>query len=588
MNAAEKNTTYRIWRYYKAPYDHNPDTECSQTIETIRADQIYTDEILSDIAANGFNGIWLDAHLYDLVRHPVFPEFGMYADAHIAALKRLIAQARQHGVKVWLCMQPGRGVSENDHAFWEKHKDLAGSRFRIHTKTWGAKGDQEFTDIIALCTSTEPVKRYLKEAFAELGRQLPGLGGCILITASEFHAHCYTFDPPPERSCPRCNAREKKDVISEVVTLAYNGLHSTNPAAEIIAWDWGWDKLAPEIVPGLPSGVILMPNFESGCVKTICGQPETKIDEYSLSCIGPSPRFVKEITLAEKQGMRWMARLQFGTTHELGTVSNLAVLANLFHKADFMRKHHSAGFMGCWNFGNMFSANTAAFNYFLSSQAPDDCHAALTAFAGSYFEHADVEKAARAWEILSATLSDHYPFDNPFMYVGPVSWTLGYFSPPGTMRGKGGLSFSCRLGNDRGDDFSGAFKNFTLPEILAAMEAVADGWEKGSALLDEALARDSGRHAEEELSAVHTAAASFRSVCNLMKIVRIKQEKGEASGPDYLAIQRRELETVERALPYVERDSRQGFHAEARAYFFDAERLRRKIGLLKQTLGLDK
>ena len=71
-----------------------------------------------------------------------------------------------------------------------------------------------------------------------------------------------------------------------------------------------------------------------------------------------------------------------------------------------------------------------------------------------------------------------------------------------------------------------------------------------------------------------------------MRIVRIKQEKGEASGPDYLSIQRCELENAERALPYVERDSRQGYHSEARAYFFDADRLRRKISLLRRTLGM--
>ena len=60
----------------------------------------------------------------------------------------------------------------------------------------------------------------------------------------------------------------------------------------------------------------------------------------------------------------------------------------------------------------------------------------------------------------------------------------------------------------------------------------------------------------------------------------------DSAVPDYLSIQHRELENVERTLPYVERDSRQGFHSEARAYFFDAGRLRRKISLLCLTLGM--
>lgn len=574
----------RIWRYYKAPYNHNPDLECSKTIETAWCDQLYTDEILTDIAGNGFNGIWLDAHLYDLVRHAEFPEFGLFAEQHIEALSRLIDKAAKHGIKVWLCMQPGRGVSENDHAFWEKHSDIAGTRHPIHTKSWGAKGDKEYTEIISLCTSTAPVKRYLEEAFAELGKCLPGLGGCILITASEFPAHCFTFRQSAEKTCPRCEARRIVNVISEVVTLAAQGLRSTNPQAEIIAWDWGWGEHAPDIVPELPKDVILMPNFESGCRRTVCGRENVLINEYSLSCPGPSPRFVKEIEQAEKQGMRWMARLQLGTTHELATVSNLPVLATLFEKASFLRKRRSAGFMGCWNFGNMFSANTSAFNFFLSDKAPEDCHQALCAFAKQYFVGADEEKAAQAWESLSQALSNYYPFDNDFMYVGPVNWSAGYFSPPGPMQGKGGLSFSCRLGNERGDDFSGAFEKFSLQEILPYMEKLADAWEKGAALLDEALENATCAHAEEELSAVHTASAVFRSTCHLLRIVQMKQEQGAASGPAYAEIQRKELDNVEKLLPYLERDARQGFHAEARAYLFDANRVREKITRLKEYL----
>ena len=573
---------YKIWRYYKAPYDHTPDMICSETIETTWADTLYTDEILAQVADNGFNGIWLDAHLYDLVRHEVFPEFGTYAEKHIECLKRLIAKAAKYNVRVYLCMQPGRGVSENDTAFWAKHSHLAGSRYTMHTKTWGAKGDKEYTDLVGLCTAQPEMKRYLEEAFAALGAALPGLGGCILLTGSEFQAHCMTFPSTEAKICPTCMERGEAEVISEVVNLAVKGLSSTNKEARIIAWDWGWRSSGYSgIIEKLDPRAILMPNFESGTVKTICGKSGQVVDEYSLSCPGPSPRFQEEMRLAEKKNMRFMARLQIGTTHELGTVSNLPLLANLFRKACFIKQNHSAGFMGCWNFGNMFSGNTAAFNYFLTDECPEDCHEALKSFAGRYFEKVDCEKAARAWELFSRIMEENYPFNNSFMYAGPVNWALGYFSPPGAMQGKGGLSFSCRLGNDRGDDFSGAFKRFTLEEILPYMGKVAAGAEQALALFEEALQGDRSLHGREELCAFHTTAGCYRSAVNLMKIVSLKMKNSVAEGEEYLAIQKAELENVKKVLPYVEEDPRQGFHAEARNYFFNAERLKDKIRKLE-------
>jgi hypothetical protein len=172
------------------------------------------------------------------------------------------------------------------------------------------------------------------------------------------------------------------------------------------------------------------------------------------------------------------------------------------------------------------------------------------------------------------------------MYAGPIPWAAGYFSPPGPMQGHGGLSFTTRMGNDRGDDILQAFESYTIAELVPWMEKLADGAEKAADMLKDALKNSPCRHAAEELSAIYTAACSYRSAANLMKIVLIKQEQGEAAADnaEYLAIQRNELSNVEKLLPFVESDPRQGFHPEARAYFFDTQRLNNKIAKLKDLL----
>jgi hypothetical protein len=47
---------------------------------------------------------------------------------------------------------------------------------------------------------------------------------------------------------------------------------------------------------------------------------------------------------------------------------------------------------------------------------------------------------------------------------------------------------------------------------------------------------------------------------------------------------RSELKILERALPYIESDSRQGYHSEAGAYLFGAESVRAKIKTLKNRI----
>ena len=55
-------------------------------------------------------------------------------------------------------------------------------------------------------------------------------------------------------------------------------------------------------------------------------------------------------------------------------------------------------------------------------------------------------------------------------------------------------------------------------------------------------------------------------------------------GNEFRHIVNAELEVLRTVLPYVENDSRQGFHAEAGCRLFDPERIRAKIGMLEHCI----
>ena len=136
----------------------------------------------------------------------------------------------------------------------------------------------------------------------------------------------------------------------------------------LVIWNWSWThyEAAPcrNMLARLPGDVTLLADFERGGLRRTT-EGAVKVDEYSLGYAGPSEDFVQVKACCDRLGIPVMAKLQIGTTHELGTVPNLPAIGNLYEKARKMREMGIVDFMGCWNFGNFRSANSAAFLYFL-------------------------------------------------------------------------------------------------------------------------------------------------------------------------------------------------------------------------------
>jgi hypothetical protein len=438
----------------------------------------------------------------------------------------------------------------------------------------------------------------LKNAAARLAEELPGLGGVIMITASEYPAHCYSrrgsvtgamgevYKMPIE--CPRCKDRKPEDVVVELIGLIRDGIRSVSESQEVIAWNWSWsfyvDAPCEEIISRLPKDVIMMAGFERGGRKDVLGHKDHKIDEYSISYAGPSEQFKASYELAAKCGLRTMAKLQFGTTHELADVVSLPLLGNIFKKADFLRRNQLAGFMGCWNFGNMISANTAGFNYFLTDECPADEYNALKSFAEKYLPGVDGEKMVEVWKIFNSGMNS-YPFGIPYLYAGPTNFALAHTSitVPGPLTGKtAGRSW---LLDERGDDLSGAINEFTLDEIISGFNQLSSEWQKGVDLFKEAMNGVEGETALDEFGNAVICGGAWRSTRNSFKFYKLRLDWNDEKLAEFKEIAADELANLHKVLPFVERDSRQGYHSEAHGYMFNAEMIREKITALEKLLS---
>ena len=575
----------KIWRSAYSRFGLNTEFPDDLQDETVTAEKSYSDAVLKEIAAYGFNAIWIHGQLHHIIRHPRYPEFAPHDRQHLQALKALCARARKFGIKVYLYLQPPRAIPESHLDFWKAHAEDGG-----HSQKF-CGDDGKWFSMRSLCTSIPEVRAYIRDSFAELTRQLPELGGFIIITASEYPAHCYSCRncrPGPVRprklvmdhvptNCPRCGKREPEDVVVELIHTIRDGVRSSSAETQLIFWNWSWsmyiDPPCAAIIERLPKDIYLLADFERGGYR----KDGTFINEYSLGYSGPSEQFLETKAAADKVGIRVLPKFQLGTTHELATVRSIPVISNLFRKAEYIRKNGLDGFMGCWNFGNLLSSSQKAFLFFLDSPGDLSCSQALHRFAAMTYPGSDPDKITEAWELFSEAM-EHYPFTIPFLYSGPQNHSLALIPEMGPLSGKKiGRSF---LPDERGDSYiDSETAEFPLDEIIDRLSKVAGIWATGTDLLRETLPED-----HIDLGNALICGAAWQSACNMFRIYRMRKSWDDSMKAEWMNIVRRELCVAESVLPYVERDPEQGWHIEGDFYSFNAEMIRKKIAAIRKFL----
>jgi len=561
----------------------------------------HPDSYLKEIADEGFNAVWLHCVLRDIVACDAFPEFGKKKHEQIPALNRLVEKAAAYGIRVFLYLCEPRGFREND-PFWKNNEDVRGQ-----PADFPGTGEHSGR-YSALCSSTQKVKDFLCQSSYNLFRKVPGLGGVFMITASEFHTHCYSHFPRWQKkfndpfmeewakqsfNCQRCAERHPSDVASEIITLVNRGIKDASPGAEVIAWNWSWYILEPEpqkkLLSQLPKDVIIQADFERGAFKTVMHK-RLEIDEYSFSYTGPSPRFKNLFHQAKKRGMRVTAKLQTGATHELVTVPYIPVPYILAEKLDRMKKMGVDGYLGCWIFGGNVSAMSKVAGRMSTNPLLSPAQA-VREVAVEEFGPGPADCVARAWKLFSAAWKT-YPFSIPFLYYSPINYATAY---PFDLSAKeiGSIPSWLPLPRDgrghiaAGDSTGAWIAPFTAGFVTKVLKKLLMEWEKGVAVLEEGAGQwRAARYQKETDMAVHISLL----IMSTMNIIRfydlLKKYRAKTAGTGRLLkeLLEDELSISERDREIMGRNRDFGYHAEAHEYFITPADIEYKISLLKRQL----
>lgn len=252
----------------------------------------FPEGLLQKLAAEGVNAVWLHVVLNTLVKDSNYPEFGVGAETRVANLKRLVARARKHGIRVYLYMNEPRCVPASFFA--------RGGRDGIRGVAEDGGGN------VALCTSSPETRRWLRDSLRTLFSQVKGLGGIFTITMSENLTNCASLGY--REACPRCRGRSVSDILAEVNAAMAEGVTAGDPEAETIVWNWAWPAgIEKEVFPKLPKrGCRVMHVSENGIPVTVGGVTVPEHD-YSIALVGPGENAKNFWSEARKNGLGCVA-----------------------------------------------------------------------------------------------------------------------------------------------------------------------------------------------------------------------------------------------------------------------------------------
>ncbi len=514
---------------------------------------------LNQIFHQDAEGIWLYVLLNDLVPSPFFAGMGAGSEARLQRLRELVNRAAKHGLKIYLYLNEPRAQFLS---FFEKYPEVKG---------------QTEGNMAALCTSTELVQKHLRGSCEKLFREVPGLGGVFVITASENLSNCYSHFYRTKISCPRCSQRTPADVIAETIRCMSEGVWAADPKAKFIVWDWSWHSVlgeeAPEkIIQRLPQRVALMADFERGTRIERGGIP-MNVEEYSISTVGPSPRAKIRSEQAKRFGFDFFAKIQLSTTWECGTVPFIPVPNLLARKAEAMRQIGVSGTMATWTIGSYPSPNTEAFamqNWNPNLSETD----VLRRVAAKRYGATAIESAMRGWEKLSNAFAEEFPFStSPYsapLQHGPSLPLYRRDIPPPF--GNATL-FNCK------DDWRNWSPPYSPELMTKLLRHLCDRWDDGLEDLREVVEKSGPRKqmAERDYDVAWMIGYYWRAYANDLDFYKAR-DATDVAGMKQIAAE--ELKATEEAFRLVRADSRLGWEAELQ-YFY------RPLDVLERLLSLD-
>lgn len=528
---------------------HSYSASCGDVLGNAEELDPVPENLLAQYASMGIKGVWIHALLYLLNPIPGAEEYSAGHEKRVANLKRIVERCAKYGIKVYLYLNEPRCMPLDFYAA------------KPH---WGGLDVPQLnTKTICTTRSPEPLQ-WLEDTMRKLFSEAKGLGGVFCITMSENPTNCHYragYD-----QCPFCREVLPEKIIADIIAAMGRGMHSADPEAKMIAYDWGWSRVLGDednfpfkqaVMDLLPENIYLCSVSEWG-MRTKVGGVEQYLVDYSISQVGPSAETLKTWEHARKKGIPITAKVQINNSWELSAVPSIPVPYLIEEHLDNLKKAGVSGLMLSWTLGGFPGGNLELLN-----STPEE-------IAASKYHPALAEKVCRAWKQFSEAFRQ-FPFYITTIYRGPMNYgpmNLLHLKPTGykaTMIGFPYDHLDCWRSVYPEEVFENQFKLLT------------EGWKLGLETLSEAEAdvQDQERQDFAELQTMARAAyCHLRSTYLQICFVRARNHGFDRQR--MIQCVREEIELALQMHEIVRCDSRIGFEA-SNHYYYTLNDLREKI-----------
>jgi len=503
----------------------------------------YPDAYLLNMVRYGYNATYLYLDLFDYVSPKVEPLLGAkdYAK-RISDLNRAIERMKSFGLRTLFHMNTL--VLPPEHALFKKHPEMRGAQ------SWSA------ASLYCLCSSSKRVLDLYERLTAQLFIDAPDLAGAVVLVGGECFLHCYSRPHPRTNAgthCPACRKRSPDDVVSDVSNAITRGAISVKPDAEVLIWQysgfvWGDTATQSRVIEKLDPRAASLETFEKDDWLTIDGT-KSYVFDYSISQLGPSPRFKQLAAAAKRKGIKFYARTEASQTIDMFVMPRLPIMHRWAARAKGLRDANVSGVHSSWRFYG-FSAQMTdeVLDHYAWAEKPDEGKL-LKQIASRDFGIKASATVVRAWKELSDAFSQlpysgaitGFPYFRGPFFIGPAHPLVFDLSAPLDLPPEF-FTADPSLGEGFKDVESVAQRrpNFFLDllwtqpfgakKIRKPLERMEQGWTRGEKLLQNALRTASGDERKRlgfELDLASMIGCCCRTTLNLLTLQELRAKVTE-------------------------------------------------------------
>ena len=517
----------RISRYRFMPLNH---TEMKHELE--EDSDFYPEPFLDRFVSEGINAVWFNApYLRDLTLTKWHPEQAEEKKRKYAKLQTIVDRCRRYGIKVILYHVIPESVSHDAEPL-ASNPDMRGPVLYGHPM---------------LCPVFSGYQ-YLYDSFHQLFSSVKNLGGFLMIVEGEGAAICPDLLMKKEAECHAKCGLTGGVIYAKLFEAVNRGIKDAAPEAELTAWFYlpfhnELFEYHEEAVRLSPEDIIFQFNAESGSAPVQLGKPRP-IGDYWQCITEPSPTYKKFAGFTRKYNRRLSAKIQVGTSHEVGSIPYVPVPALTYRKYKKLQELGTTDVMQVWGTGG----TPGMMNFTAGRLAFTDCGKVseeefISDLANTLWGKEYAQTVIKAWTVFSDTYEQNYPYANMIQYFGPiadgVNWPLYAYPSYVTLRSTWGMN----NGIISGDNICECLNNHTLDEVVLLLNKLSADWMSGVALLKD-LGDSLREDLKREIIRTEALGIQFTSAAHIMEFYQMRRDVFKSSG-DRNAKIRRMKELVE-------------------------------------------